>query len=62
VAQPVEVSAAAVDEAETAASWYAEQDPDVAAAFVEELRSTMRRIGTASARWPVHIATLIAYS
>lgn len=48
----LEFLAEAREEAEAAATWYRERDPQASMGFVRELRSALARISDAPVRWP----------
>lgn len=55
MAVPVELSPAAVAEAEAAPPFHADRDPRVAAAFAREIAAAVKRISLAPGRWPTHV-------
>lgn len=52
--RPLEVLAAASDEAVEATEWYRERSEDIALAFVVEVRGALARIEEAPETWPSH--------
>lgn len=62
MARTVELHEEALAEAEAAARWYADRDPDVAEAFVAELRRSLATVGLSPDAWPIETGEIRRYS
>lgn len=53
--KPVSFLTAALAEAEATAAWYAERDPQVADAFLNELDRAVAAVSRTPATWPLYL-------